>query len=164
MGIFTGKGNDKYQNVDTAATNLLDAIEKVSNKGLYTAEEGKELDKSKLLKSVANYVTAYNSTITNLQNCGGSLNNSFKTEFEEAFKEKSEAFAYIGITLSADKKLEINQEKLESASVDDIKVLLGADSTYVKNIAASADSINTIIGKALTMGSSNYNAKGVTLF
>ncbi|SDB12008.1 hypothetical protein SAMN02910298_00608 [Pseudobutyrivibrio sp. YE44] len=164
LGLTGGKSNAKYKNVDTAATNLVDAIEKLGKKELYTAEEGKEYDKTNLLKSVNNFVTAYNSTISNLSSCGGALNNSFKTEFEEAFKEKRAEFEKLGISMTIDKKLELNQEKLETAAVMDIQKLLGTDSNYMKNISSSADSINTIIGKALSLGSSNYTSKGVTLF
>ena len=91
------------------------------------------------------------------------LNNSFKTEFEEAFKAKKDEFANIGITMSSDNKLVIDQDKLSAAKPEDIKALLGNSSSYYKNIASAVDSIDTIINKALAMGSGNYNAKGVML-
>ncbi|MDC7280548.1 hypothetical protein NXH64_13680 [Butyrivibrio fibrisolvens] len=163
LGIGTKSGNDKYKKVDQAANSLLDALNSLSKEDLYKAEEGKEYDNSNLLKSVSNYVTAYNNTISNLTSCGGSLNNSFKTEFLEAFKENSEAFANIGITMSTDGKLSINQDKLKTAKAEDIQKLLGASSKYVKNISSSANSIDTIINKALAMRSTNYNANGLMM-
>lgn len=164
MGVGSGSGQSKYKNVDKSATNLLDALEKLSNEDLYTAENGKELDKANVIKKVSNFVTAYNSTVTNLNSCGGALNNSFKTEFEESFKERAEAFEKLGITMNNDKKLTIDSEKLSAASIDDIKALFNKKSSYVSNMAVSVNSINTIIGKALAMSSSNYNAKGLSLF
>lgn len=164
MGVGNGSGQSKYKNVDKAATNLLDALEKLGDEDLYKAENGEELDKSTIIKKVSNFVTAYNSTITNLGSCGGSLNTSFKTEFEATFKEKAESFEKLGITMNKDNKLAIDGEKLNAASIDDIKELFGKESSYVSNLAASASSINTIIGKALAMSSSNYNAKGLSLF
>ncbi|SCZ80424.1 hypothetical protein [Pseudobutyrivibrio xylanivorans] len=163
LGIGTKSGNDKYKKVNQAANSLLDALNSLSKEDLYRAEEGKEYDNSNLLKSVSNYVTAYNNTISNLTSCGGSLNNSFKTEFLEAFKENSEAFANIGITMSTDGKLSINQDKLKTAKAEDIQKLLGASSKYVKNISSSANSIDTIINKALAMRSTNYNANGLMM-
>lgn len=163
LGIGTGSDNSKYKNVDKAATNLLDALNKLDNKDLYVAQDGKEYDKSSLLKYVSNYVTAYNSTISNLDSCGGALNNNFKKEFVESFKAKKDEFEKIGITMNADKKLTINQEQLNSASVDDIKALLSGDSEYRKNISSSVDSIDTIINKALALHSSNYNANGLMM-
>lgn len=163
LGIGTKSGNDKYKKVDQAANSLLDALNSLSKEDLYKAEEGKEYDNSNLLKSVSNYVTAYNNTISNLTSCGGSLNNSFKTEFLEAFKGNSEAFANIGITMSTDGKLSIDQDKLKAAKAEDIQKLLGASSKYVKNISSSVNSIDTIINKALAMRSTNYNANGLMM-
>ena len=163
MGLSADGSNSKYKNVDKAANNLLDALEKLDDKSLYEAEAGKEYDNAGLLKGVSNFVTAYNSAITNLTKCGGALNNSFKTEFEEAFKAKKDEFANIGITMSSDNKLAIDQDKLSATKPEDIKALLGSTSSYYKNIASAVSSIDTIINKALAMGSSNYNAKGLMI-
>ena len=163
LGIGTKSGNDKYKKVDQAANSLLDALNSLSKEDLYKAEEGKEYDNSNLLKSVSNYVTAYNNTISNLTSCGGSLNNSFKTEFLEAYKENTEAFANIGITMSTDGKLSIDQDKLKAAKAEDIQKLLGGSSGYVKTISSSVNSIDTIINKALAMRSTNYNANGLMM-
>lgn len=163
MGLSADGSNSKYKNVDKAANNLLDALEKLDDKSLYEAEVGKEYDNAGLLKGVSNFVTAYNSAITNLTKCGGALNNSFKTEFEEAFKAKKDEFANIGITMSSDNKLAIDQDKLSATKPEDIKALLGSTSSYYKNIASAVSSIDTIINKALAMSSSNYNAKGLMI-
>ena len=47
LGIGTTKNNTKYKNVDNATNNLLDALEKLDDKDLYTAESGKEYDNLK---------------------------------------------------------------------------------------------------------------------
>ena len=164
MGLRGKKGQTKYKDVNKSASNLLDALENLSDKDLFTAEEGKEIDKSDIIKKVNNFITAYNSTVSNLTTCGGALYNSFKTEFEEAFKSKSADFEKLGITINRDRKLEVDGDKLNAAKVEDIKSLFGPGSAYVNNLSASVDSINTIIGKALAISSSNYNAKGVTLY
>ena len=163
MGLSTNGSDSKFKNVDTAATNLLDALSKLDDDSLYNAETGKEYDNAELIKGVTNFVTAYNSTITNMTNCGGSLNNTFSTEFVEAFKAKKDEFENIGISLGSDNKLVIDQEKLKAANHEDIKALLGSSSSYYNNIASAVNSIDTIVNKALAMGSSNYNAKGLLL-
>lgn len=163
LGLGSKTGNNKYKKVDQAATNLLDALNGLSKEDLYKADEGKEYDKSALVKGVSNYVTAYNSTISNLASCGGSLNKSFKIEFVEAFKGSKEALEKVGITMGTDGKLVIDQNKLEAAKPEEIKSIFGATSEYVKNIASSVSSIDTIINKALAMRSGNYNASGVMM-
>lgn len=163
FGFNTTNGNDKYSKVETAANNLADALSVLGKEDLYKAESGKEYDNSVLIKNINNYVAAYNSTISALDNCGGSLKNSFSTEFVEAFKEKADALNTIGITLSADGKLSVDQDKLKTAKVDDIKSIFNTASAYYKSIMSSTSSIDTIINKALAMKSGTYNASGIML-
>lgn len=163
MGLSSSSSNSKYKNVDKAATNLLDALSKLDDKSLYEAESGKEYDNAELLKGVTNFVTAYNSTITNLTSCGGTLYNTFQSEFLEAYKAKAEDFANIGITMSSDNKLVIDQEKLAAANPEDIKALLGSTSSYYKNIASTVDSIDTIVNKAMALSSGTYSSSGLML-
>lgn len=163
LGIWTSKGNDKYKKVETASNNLEDALVNLDKEDLYKAEAGKEYDNTNLIKNINNYVTAYNSTITALDNCGGSLKNSFKTELIEAFKEKVEALNKIGISLSADGKLSVDQEKLQAAKPEDVKSIFNKESEYYKSVLNSASSMDAIINKALAMKSGPYNAKGIML-
>ena len=163
MGLSSNSSNSKYKNVDMAATNLLDALSKLDDKSLYEAESGKEYDNAELLKGVTNFVTAYNSTVTNLTSCGGTLYNTFQSEFLETYKAKAEDFANIGITMSSDNKLVIDQEKLAAANPEDIKALLGSTSSYYKNIASTVDSIDTIVNKALALSSGTYSSSGLML-
>ncbi len=157
------KNNSKYKNVDKAASNLADAAGKLDDNELYAAKEGEEYDVTKLIKSVENYVTTFNTTMSNLSSCGGALEKSFKTEFIQAYKEKAEDFEKIGLSMGTDNKLVIDQDKLGEANPEDIKALLGKDSTYKKNVMESINSINTIIDKALAMSSGNYNSKGLMI-
>ena len=163
MGLSSSSSNSKYKNVDKAATNLLDALSKLDDKSLYEAESGKEYDNADLLKGVTNFVTAYNSTVTNLTSCGGTLYNTFQSEFLEAYKVKAEDFANIGITMGSDNKLVIDQEKLAAANPEDIKALLGSTSSYYKNIASTVDSIDTIVNKAMALSSGTYSSSGLML-
>ncbi len=163
FGFGTTKGNNKYKQVETSANNLEDALVKLGNEELYKAETGKEYDNSLLIKNINNYITAYNSTVTSLDNCGGSLKNSFAIELSEAFKEKAEAFNKVGITMSADGKLAVDQEKLKAANPDDIKSIFNTGSAYYKAIINGTNSMETIINKALAMKSGTYNASGIML-
>ena len=160
MGISKKTSNTKYKNVDKSATNLLDALENLSDEKLYVAESGKEYDKSTLLKGVSNFVTAYNSTITELAKCGGSLNETFYKELSAAYQEKRADLEKIGISL-VDGKLTIDQDKLNAAQPEDIKAILGKNTDYVNTVRGSLESIDTIVNKALAMSSSTYNPQGM---
>lgn len=163
FGIHPAKGNNKYKSVETSANNLEDALVNLGKDELYKAEDGKEYDNTNLIKNINNYVTAYNSTISALDNCGGSLKNSFKTELIEAFKEKAEALKSIGISMSTNGKLAVDQEKLKAAKPEDVKSIFNKESAYYKSILNSASSMDTIINKALAMKSGTYNSRGIML-
>jgi hypothetical protein len=163
FGIHSAKGNNKYKSVETSANNLEDALIKLGKDELYKAEQGKEYDNSTLIKNINNYVAAYNSAISALDNCGGSLKNSFKTDLIEAFKEKTEALNSIGFSLSADGKLYVDQEKLKVAKPEDVQKIFNKESEYYKSILNSASAMDTIINKALAMKSGTYNARGIML-
>ncbi len=160
-GLGTGNTNNKYKNVETSANNLEDALVNLGKDELYTSESGKEYDNTQLIKTINNYVTAYNSTITSLVNCGGSLKNIFSTELNEAFKNKTEAFSNIGITMSKDGKLSVDQEKLKAANPSDVKSIFNTESDYYKSIMSSTSSMDAIINKALAMKSGTYNSSGL---
>ena len=161
MGIYTDSSKDKYSNVAKASDSLLDAIEDVTKEELYKVQEGKEYDKSPLLKSITNFVTAYNNEITSLNNCGGALNQEFAKEFKTSFTANKDALEEIGITLDDDGKLTINQEKLSGAPGNKLKTVFGDNSGYIKSVTASVDPINDILGKVRALRSSNYNSKGI---
>ena len=163
MGISSGSSNDKYAKVTKASNSLLDAIENVSKSDLYKAEEGKEYDKSNLIKSVSNFVTAYNNEISNLSTCGGALYNEFASEFNATNSSYKESLEAIGITADKDGKLTIDQDKLSAASVENIQKLFGEGSLYLKALNSSPNSINEILSKVQAMKSSNYNSSGLMI-
>ena len=163
MGLSTNSSNNKYNSVSKASSTLLDSIEGLGKESLYKAEDGKEYDKSALIKSINNFATAYNNEVSSLSSCGGALNNSFSAELKAAYGENKEKLEAIGITLGDDGKLAINQDKLEAASVDDLKALFAGSSSYMKTLTESANSINEILSKAMAYKSTNYTAKGLML-
>ena len=163
MGISSGSSKDKYAKVTKASNSLLDAIENVSKSNLYKAQEGKEYDKSSLLKSVSNFVAAYNNEISNLSSCGGALYNEFEKEFNASYSSFKDSLSTIGISGDKDGKLIIDQDKLSTASVEDIQKLFGDSSLYLKALNSSVNSINEILGKVQAMKSSNYNSSGMMI-
>ena len=84
--------------------------------------------------------------------------------FTDTFKENAASFEKIGITINADKKLSVDQEKLNAANPEDIKALLGSGSSYRRELISSANSMDSIINKALTMRSGTYNANGFMMY
>lgn len=160
MGFLKNTSNDKYSKVNKATDSLLDAVDEISNDSLYRQEEGKEYDKTALVKAVSYYIAAYNNQIYNLASCGGALNSEFSEEYQNLTKENKNSLEEIGITAQKDGKLAINQDKLNNSSVDAIKKLFN-NSDYIKSVKQIASNINDILSKARAMKSANYNSKGL---
>ena len=162
LGVTSSSSdNSKYTAVEKASTNLISAISTLKEDGLYEAEDGEEYDSSSLLKAVSNFATAYNTEITNLTSCGGALYNNFYSELDDDIEENAEAFSSIGISLSSDGKIVIDQDKLSSASVDDIKALFDDEQGSMNGLVSSLNSIDEIIDKALSYTSSSlYTSSG----
>ena len=164
MGYGTSNSvDDKYKAVDKSASNLLSAMSVLENSKLYEADGNQEYDKSELIKGVNNLVTAYNNTVASLTSCGGVLYNNFSSELSENFLEYADGMSELGITISSDGKMVVDQEKLLSCDVDTIKNMVGPESEYVSAVKESITSMDDIINKALAYNTSNYTSSGTYL-
>ncbi len=162
MGVTTGSSTSKYSGVSDSSANLLAAIEDVSDETIYNTE-AENYDQANMIKAVSNFVTAYNSEITSMANCGGSINTSFLAEFKAAFSQNETALEAIGLSMSKDGKLAINQDTLAASDASDVEEILATGSSYMSLITTSVNSISEILDKALSYTSSNYTAQGTLL-
>jgi len=163
MGISTSTSDSKYNSVSKSSTNLIDAIEGLEKESLYEAEDGKEYDISELVKKIQSFATAYNSEISAIYNCGGTVQSTFVSEFKAAYSSNQEKLMNVGITIDTEGKLVVDYDTLEKADVSTLKELLGSDSSYMKTLSTSASSINNIVNTALAYKSSNYTSSGALL-
>ncbi len=161
MGIYKATGTDKYSKVTKASNCLLDAIDNVTKDELYQQEKEKEYDKAPLLKSVSNFITAYNNQISNLNNCGGTLNSEFSKELHIAYSANKAGLNEIGITEDKDGKIILVQEKFNNSPLDKIMKIFSKKSEYIGALKSSTESITDILGKAQAMKSASYNSKGL---
>ncbi len=152
--------NSAYTKMESSNEALLDAISKLSSDSLYTAADGEEYDNSSLLTSVNNFVTAYNSSISNLTSTGGVLYSQYYSKLQDTFTDNAEALNKIGLSLGSDGKITIDQDTLSAALADDIKSALGSGSAYTTSVSSTLTSINGIISTALSYASSSYTSSG----
>lgn len=155
----SSSSNSNYEKLATSNDSLLDAISTLSTDSLYTTTDGEEYDNSSLLTSVNNFVTAYNTSISNLTSTGGALYSKYFEALQESFAEQSEELGSIGLSIGSDGKISINQDTLAAASAEDVQSLLGSDSSYMTNIQSTLTAMNSIISTALSY-SSSYTSSG----
>ena len=163
MGIGTGSTNGKFSNLSKASSNLLNSVDALKDKSLYEGLDGKEYDKSELIKKISNFVTAYNSEVASLDNCGSAMKNTFSKELKSAYAVNKELLDQANITIDSNGKMSIDNDKIEKAEVSKLQEIFGENSTYMKALAASADSIYGIVAKALSYGTTNYTSAGTML-
>ena len=163
MGIGSSSSDGKFYSLSKSSNNLLNSIDALKNKSLYEGEDGKEYDKSDLIKKISNFVTAYNSEVTSIDNCGGALKNTFSNELTSTYNVNKDLLDQVGITIDSSGKMSIDNDKIEQTETSKLQEIFGTDSTYMKALAASADSIYGIVDKALSYATTNYTSAGTML-
>ena len=163
MGIGSSSSDGKFSSLSKSSNNLLNSIDALKNKSLYEGEDGKEYDKSDLIKKISNFVTAYNSEVTSIDNCGGALKNTFSNELTSTYNVNKDLLDQVGITIDSSGKMSIDNDKIEQTETSKLQEIFGTDSTYMKALAASADSIYGIVDKALSYATTNYTSAGTML-
>lgn len=108
--------NSAYTKMESSNEALLDAISKLSSDSLYTAADGEEYDNSSLLTSVNNFVTAYNSSISNLTSTGGVLYSQYYSKLQDTFTDNAEALSKIGLSLGSTARSRLTRHVIRSFS------------------------------------------------
>lgn len=110
--------------------------------------------------AVKELVEQYNDTASALKKVTGPLNDYYRQMLKEAAQENSEALKGIGITVTKNGVLGIDEEKLQAATAEELEKALGGSSDFTKKTSflAARISDNAQAGKeSLT---SQYTASG----
>lgn len=110
--------------------------------------------------AVRELVEQYNDTASALKKVTGPLNDYYRQMLKEAALENSEALEKIGITVTKNGVLGIDEEKLQAATAGELEKALGGSSDFTKKTSflAARISDNAQAGKeSLT---SQYTASG----
>jgi hypothetical protein len=167
LGITTGSDStqDSYKKVSASASNLSEAANKLSSEELWD-ENDKDFDRDNVDSAVKGLVSAYNTFMTNIAGVGNSLEKTFKSNLTELTGEYADELNNVGISVGDDGKLNVDDNKLKSAQLSDLKALFGGDSELLGGIEQYASDCSGIVSKALSIQnsmSSLYNSSSDTV-
>ncbi len=159
---------ENYKKLESAADKLKDSADKLAaegDKSLFEKirqSEGEEKEKNteELYASVNQLLDHYNSTLTELRKNASPMNIYYSQSMQEAVAENSEALEKLGITMGKDGKLSIDNEKLKSASVDDIEKVFGKSGSFTSKISFVAGRVSDNAQANVESSSSQYSSKG----
>ncbi|MDE6714021.1 MAG: hypothetical protein K2K20_09815 [Lachnospiraceae bacterium] len=127
----------KYEKQEKAAEELDTIAQKLSASGKDSIwEKVKESgDTTEITKKAQELVEKYNQLLESMKDTSGALNEFYKRSLKELPDQHKEALAEIGITTKKDSSLEIDQEKLKGASLEQLEKVFGKDSKLTSRIS-----------------------------
>lgn len=127
----------KYEKQEKAAEELDTIAQKLSASGKDSIwEKVKESgDTTEITKKAQELVEKYNKLLESMKDASGALNEFYRRSLKELPDQHKEALAEIGITTKKDGSLEIDQEKLKGASLEQLEKVFGKDSKLTTRIS-----------------------------
>lgn len=127
----------KYEKQEKAAEELDTIAQKLSASGKDSIwEKVKESgDTTEITKKAQELVEKYNKLLESMKDTSGALNEFYMRSLKDLPAQHTEALAEIGITAKKDGSLEIDQEKLKGASLEQLEKIFGKDGTLTPRIS-----------------------------
>lgn len=154
----------KYEKQEKAAGELDTIAQKLSESGKDSIwEKVRESgDTSEITKKAQELVEKYNHLLESMKGTSGALNEFYRRSLKELPAQHTEELAKIGITSKKDGSLEIDQEKLKGASLEQLEKVFGKDSTLTSRISYISSRIADNAGANLENLSGSYLPDGNT--
>lgn len=166
----------KYKNTQSDASSLKSAASSLrSSSKLFeqvsqttTDENGEEktvmdYDRDAISSAVKTFVKAYNSTIKSAYEQDSSVVQKKAASMVSETSSNKSMLARVGITIGKDNQLEVDDEKLKTASVSTLKTLFKGSGSYASNIERKASDMASMteqLAKSASSTKTNYNRNG----
>lgn len=154
----------KYEKQEKAAEELDTIAQKLSASGKDSIwEKVRESgDTTEITKKAQELVEKYNNLLESMKDTSGALNEFYRKSLKDLPTQHADALAEIGITMKKDGSLEIDQEKLKGASLEQLEKIFGKDSTLTTRISYISSRIADNAGANLENLSGSYLPDGNT--
>lgn len=140
-----------YQRLENAAVSLEKQVNTLGGRADLGAVSAADVES--LLEN-------YNTTLKNLYQCDGSLNNFYRQSLKQAATDNLDALNRIGISYGKDGSLSLSRAKLGKAGSEEIKAALGSGSGFIKRLGTVASRVSDNASANMRTASSRYNAGG----
>lgn len=171
IGQTSGRNNTSALLMKSKYTKLEDSSEKLSTyaSSLIETEKDSIYDKAKesgstdsIVSNVTKMVDEYNSTIKQLKDAGGSMNEFYRQQLQAIPSSCKDALKSIGITQQKDGSLSIDEKTLQGADIDSLKKALGNETGFASKMDFISGRVNKNAAANVASASSQYNSKGTS--
>ncbi len=149
-----------YKKVTSSSAALTETMDKLQSSSLW--DESKEgYSKDNIIGGIKNFVSSYNILITNIDNVGKTVENTYKTKINQYIKEHENELSEAGITIEKDGKMSVDKDKLNGADMSVLKKLFGEGSEFMNKLGSVNSEMNEVVSKAMDIKNSMsglYNA------
>lgn len=152
--------------IQSNVRNML-TIGKMSYTDDETGKKAQENDRESLISGIKSFITDYNLVHSALNDISGTVNLAFRRTLDSTISTEKNALGEIGISISKDGALFVDDKALSEADEEKIKALFAKEdcfadkiSTRMKAIESSASNSLTALNK-LYGSTSTYNQYGI---
>ena len=151
-----------YDKILTASENTVDLLKDLvsTDQDSLFAKAAESKDTTEVVSSITNLVASYNSMVTSMSSVGGTANITYLAELGKAFVDNEDALKAVGITRNDNGTLTIDAEKLQAASLDDLKALFNDEADYVNQLGTNIVEISNVALQSSLMSARYSNAYG----
>lgn len=115
---------------------------------------------SSAASTAAIMVDKFNDTLKNLRQVSGVLNDYYRQSMSELTLGSKNALAEVGVTVSGDGTMSLNEEKFAAADPEKVKALFGSEGDFMKRLGFVASRVYDNAEANSESTSSRYNSKG----
>lgn len=154
--------------VKSSVESLQSKVSDLSIKDIWDKKDG-EYDIDKITKSIKDFISSYNDVISSVD---ASNNTSVKQSarwMKSLTNTMNTSLKRVGINLDSDNKLSVDDEKIKTADIKELKALFSGDFSYANQIADKAKNVQstmlkyyntyTNLGTYFNMSGSWFNTK-----
>lgn len=163
-----------YEKVEKSANDIQKSVEDMLKigKATYADDEAgaqaKQKDGEKLLSNVKDFVAYFNSVHGALEDLGSAAELAYKKSLDTTVSTNAQALKEIGITVSKNGELEIDEDVLESVDIEQVKAIFAEEDSFADKIGSKMQSIENSARNSVTVldrlygTTSTYNKYGTS--
>ena len=156
------KRKEAYEKLEKAADKLFQSADVLTDDGEKSAfaEAEKSGDAGQVYDGISNLLKNYNNLLEVLKSSSSPINDYYRKMMEEAAEENREAFSSVGITISKEGTVSIDQEKLKTADLKALEKIFGTSGTFTVKTEFLAARVALNAQAGISSISNQYDSMG----
>lgn len=152
-----------YEKLQSSADHLAKKADALSDTGKDSLwEKAKESgDRGQIGSAAKEFVSLYNDTLGNVKKASGVLNEYYYKMLKEVASDNSAQLEGIGITITRDGSLDLNEKKFREAETAALEKVFGGSDSFMSKTSFLAGRISDNAASSLDSISGRYNSAGL---